>query len=432
MDVHAAAEQIRSVDEMALGLGPGIPGGLLEALGERDDFTDLHVFCALLTGWYPLFTKPGVKLLSGFYGPIERVLLGQGKDVEFVPSDFRGFARVAEERPFRVMATAVAPPDENGFCSLSLHAGATVHALQRACESPDQLVIAEINRQLPRTMGLPPEHPHALHVDAIDVVYEVDRPIFALQEGDPSPVEIAIAEHASAFIHDGCTLQTGIGGIPNAVMKQLAAGDGGDYGVHSEMFTTGLMKLHQAGKVTNQKGIYDGFSPATFAAGTQELYEWLDGNDLVRFLPVDLVNDPSIIARNRDFVSINGALSVDLQGQLVADSIAGDQFSGIGGHEDFVAGAAAHTSDRSLICLPSTAGKGDARISRITAKHPAGTLVTTPRHLTDVVITEYGAAELHAKTVRERAEALAAIAHPAVRDALLAGEDELPPIPAED
>lgn len=431
MDARAAAEQIRDTDEVALGLGPGIPGGLLEALGERERFTDLRIFCALLTGWYPVFTRPGVKLLSGFYGPVERLLLSQGHDVEFMPADFRGFARVARQLAGRVVATAVAPPDSQGRLSLSLHAGASVAALHAAAADPGRMLVAEINHRLPRTVGLPPDHPHALHVDEVDVLYEVDRPPFVLDEGDPSPIEVAIAGHVAPYIRDGSTLQTGIGGVPNAVMKQLAAGDGGDFGVHSEMFTTGLMKLHLAGKVTNRKGIYDGFSPATFAAGTLELYEWLDGNDSVRFLPVEHINDPSIIARNRNFVSINGALSVDVHGQLVADSIAGRQFSGIGGHSDFVAGAVAAEGGHSLICLPATAGRGEGRVSRIVTRHPAGSLVTTPRHLTDVVITEYGAAELTARTVRERAEALAAIAHPAVRDALLAGETELPPIPAE-
>jgi acyl-CoA hydrolase len=329
----------------------------------------------------------------------------------------------------RVLAVSVAPPDARGRLSLALHAGAGVADLYRACADPDRLVIAEINPALPRTCGLPPEHPHCLHIDQVDVAYETDHPPFELNEPASSEVEVAIAEHCNRYIHDGSTLQTGIGGVPNAVMKLLAEGDGGDFGVHSEMFTTGLMHLHRAGKVTNKKGVYDGFSPATFAAGTLDLYAWLDGNEEVRFLPVEHVNDPSIIARNRNFVSINGALSIDLQGQIVADSIAGDQFSGIGGHMDFVSGAIGAPHGHSLVCLPATAGKDARRVSRIVPHHPAGTLVTTPRHQTDVIITEFGAAELANRTVRERAAALAEIAHPAVRDALRAGASELPDIP---
>jgi len=431
MDAREAATLIRDTDMLGVGLGPAQPGGLLEALGERDRFEHFQVYGALIVGWYDLFTKPGVELLSGFYGPIERLLISQGHHVEFVPADFRGFTRAFKHLKPRVLATSVAPPDDEGRLSLSLHAGAGVADLYQAVHDPERLVIAEINPALPRTVGLPPDHPHCLHVDDVDVLYETDHAPFVLNEPDPSAVEIAIAEHCSRYVHDGSTLQTGIGGIPNAVMKLLAEGDGSDFGVHSEMFTTGLMKLHQAGKVTNKKGVYDGFSPATFAAGTTELYEWLDHNETVRFLPVEYVNDPSIIAKNRDFVSINGALAVDLQGQIVADSLAGDQFSGIGGHMDFVSGAIGAPNGHSLVCLPSSAGTAPKQVSRIVPVHPAGSLITTPRHQTDVVVTEYGSAELANKTVSQRAEALIEIAHPAVRDVLRAGSLELPDIPAE-
>jgi len=431
MDAAAVAREIRDTDRLVIGLGPGQPGALLHALGERDRFDDLRVFAALLADWYTLFTRPGVKLQSGFFGPVERLLGQQGHDIEFVPADFRGFIRIAEQLDARVVATAGAPPDADGRLSLSLHAGATVAELHRAGADPGRLLIAEVNHQLPRTLGCPPEHPHSLHVDEVDLLYEVDRPVFTLDEPPPSPTDLAIARHVRPFVHDGCTLQTGIGGVPNAVVKLLAEGEGGDYGIHSEMFTTGLMQLTRAGKVTNRKGVYDGFSAATFAAGTRELYDWLEGNEAVRFLPVERVNDPAIIARNRQFVSVNGALSVDLHGQIVADSLSGAQFSGIGGHEDFVAGAHAGRGGRSLVCLPATVRRDGRLHSRIVSRHPAGSLVTTPRHQTDVIVTEYGAAELPGRSVRERAEALARVAHPAFRDALLAGETDLGTVPDE-
>jgi acyl-CoA hydrolase len=200
------------------------------------------------------------------------------------------------------------------------------------------------------------------------------------------------------------------------VVGLLAEEPGGDYGVHSEMFTTGLMHLHRAGKVSNQrKGTFRGFSIATFALGTAELYEWLDSSSAVRFLPVDVVNAPHTIARNHHVVSLNGALAVDLYGQVSADRIGGRQFSGIGGHEDFVAQSGFELEDRSLICLPSMALIAGEPTSRIVAEFPAGTTVTTPRHQVDVVITEFGAAELRGLTTNERARALAAIAHPDVR-----------------
>jgi acyl-CoA hydrolase len=416
-----AAAQVRSRDSLAIPLGPGQPPDFLHALGERDDFEDLTVFGALLVGAFRIFTRPGVQLLSGFFGPVERGLRDGGHDVRFVPADFRRFAEIARQMAPRVMATAATPPDENGLCSLSLHAGATVEELHRCGRDPDRLLVVEANSQLPRTLGLPPEHLHALHVDEIDLLVEADREVVALPDLPPTEVEKVIARHAAAFIRDGCTLQTGIGGVPNAVATLLAEGPGGDYGVHSEMFTTGLMRLHRAGKITNaRKGWNDGVSIATFAMGTRELYDWLDGagRESVRFLPAGLVNDPALISRNRALISINGALSVDLVGQLVADEVGGRQHSGIGGHEDFVTGAAFSEGGRSLICLPSTARVGGEVISRIVRAFPPGTCVTTPRHQVDVIITEYGAAELSGLTNAQRRAALTAIAHPDFRDAL--------------
>jgi len=197
------------------------------------------------------------------------------------------------------------------------------------------------------------------------------------------------------------------------------------------MFTDGLMHLHRAGKVSNRKGLHDGVSIVTFAMGTRVLYDWLVGNEAVRFLPADQVNEPGLIALNRRVISINGALAVDLVGQVVADRIGEREHSGIGGHEDFVTGAAFSEDGRSLICLPSTANTATGRISRIVAGFPLGTCITTPRHQVDVIVTEYGTAELAGKTEAERVSALVAIAHPAVRDALRARVADLPVIPSD-
>ena len=424
-----AASRVRSGDTLGIPLGPGQPVAFLHALGERDDLRSLTVFSGLLLDFYPLFTRAGVRLLSGFFGPVERALLAAGHDVQFVPADFRRFSRFARQLSPRVMATAAAPPDADGWLSLSLHAGATVEELQLCGRDPERLLVVEVNPQLPRTRGLPPEHPHALRLAEVDVLVESDRAVPVLPEQEPNEIEIRIAEHASRFIADGSTLQTGIGGVPNQIARRLAEGLGGDYGIHSEMFTDGLWALHRAGKVTNRKGIFDGFSVATFALGSRELYRWLDGNDEVRFLPVELVNDPARISRNRRMVSINGALSIDLLGQVVADRIGRRQHSGIGGHEDFVTGAALSDGGRSLLCLPSTATTPAGRVSRIVAAFAPGTSVTTPRHQIDVVVTEHGAAELAGLTCEARAEALVAIAHPDVREALRA-EKELPLLPS--
>jgi acyl-CoA hydrolase len=422
-----AAAMVADTDTLGIPLGPGQPPSFLHALGEREQFTDLQISGALLVDFYEVFGRPGVHYRSGFYGPLERLLRTAGNDVQFVPADFRRFAPLLEELRPRIMSTVASPPDAEGYCSLSLHAGATVGELHRAGADPDRVLLVEANPNFPRTFGLPPTHTHSLHVDEIDVLVEGDRPPFVISDPDPTDVDRAIAENAMRFVTSGCTLQTGIGAVPGMVATLVAQGDGGAYGIHSEMFTNGLMALHEAGKVENRKGVYDGVSITTFAAGSLELYRWLDGNPDVRFLPVHEVNSPDVISRNHRMVSLNGALAVDLAGQAVADTLVGTQYSGIGGHEDFVASSGLELEDRSLICLPSLAVVGGKAMSRIVDRFRAGTIVTTPRHQLDTVITEHGIAELRGRTVRERARALAAIAHPDHRDDLLASAEQWPP-----
>jgi len=416
-----AAVRVRDVDTLAVPLGPGQPTGFLHALGERERFEKLEVFAALLVDLFPLFTRPGVTLYSGFFGPVERGLRDAGFDVHFVPADFRRFAQIARRMAPRVMATTASPPDAQGRCSLSLHSGATENELERCGRDPDRLLVVEVSPHYPDTRGVG-HHDHGVHVDEIDLLVHSDSEPHTLPEPAPSEVERAIARHALHFIPEGATLQTGIGGVPNAIAHLIAEGPGGGFGVHSELFGDGLMTLHRAGKVDDRaKGFHDGHSVCTFAMGTRELYDWLggEGRERVRFLPVEEVNDPHLIARNRNMVSINGALAVDLVGQVVADHLNGRVYSGIGGHEDFVSGAAFSEGGRSLVCLPATAGKQ----TRIVADFGPSTCITTPRHQVDVVVTEHGAAELAGKTSAERREALIAIADPAHREALRSAEE---------
>jgi len=418
-----AAAHLTRADTLGVPLGPGQPPGLMRALGQREDWTDLRVVGALMSVGTELFARPGVHYLSGFYGPFERALRDQGANISFAPADFRRFAPLLEQSPPRVMATAASPPDADGWCSLSLHAGGTIGALNAAGADPDRLLIVETSERFPRTFGHLPEHRHAIHVDQIDVLVASEDGPTALPEAPAGPIDEQIAAHARRFITDGATLQTGIGSIPSAIATRLAADEGGGYGLHTEMFTDGCMRLHHAGKVTNQKGHLDGVSVTTFAFGSQALYDWLGGNEEIAFLPVEHVNAPDIIARNAGMITINGALAVDIHGQVVADTINGSQFSGIGGAEDFISGPGMSLSQRALICLPSTTTVGGRLFSRIVPWFPAGTVITTPRHQVDVIITEYGAAELEGLTVRQRGHALAAIAHPDFRDELIAAAD---------
>jgi acyl-CoA hydrolase len=414
-----AAARLEPADTLAIPLGTGQPPAFMEALGRRDDWRDLRIGGALLLAWSDAFTHPHVHYLSGFFGPLERALRDQDANISFAPADFRRFAPLLEQQHPRVVATVAAPPDDTGHCSLSLHSGGTYAELGRAAADPERLLVVEVSPNFPRTHGLPPEHPHSIDLDEIDILIESEATPFALPEPEPGEIDAAIAEHARAFIPDGATLQTGIGTIPSAIVGRLAEGGGGDYGVHSEMFTNGLMALHEAGKVTNRKGQFDGVSVATFAGGSAELYRWLEGNEEIAFLPVEVINSPDLIGRNRLMVTINAALAVDIHGQVVADTIGGRQYSGIGGHEDFISGPALSLEDRALLCLPSTVSVDGELRSRIVPWFDAGTVITTPRHQVDVIITEHGAAELQGLTVRQRGEALASIAHPDFRDELL-------------
>lgn len=413
-----ATARLEPVDTLGIPLGTGQPPGFMAALGERDDWTDLRIYGALLLAWSEAFKHTNVHYLSGFFGPVERSLRDSGANISFAPADFRRFEPLLEQQRPRVMATVAAPPDGGGWCSLSLHAGGTRRELSRAASDPERLLVVEVSPNFPHTAGLPPEHLHAIHVDEIDILVESDSHPFALPEPEPAAADEAIAAHARRFVVDGSTLQTGIGAIPSAIVARLAEGEGGDYGVHSEMFTNGLMALHEAGKVTNRKGQFDGVSVATFAGGSPDLYEWLDENPEVAFLPVEVINSPDVIGRNRLMITINAAISVDIHGQVVADTIAGSQYSGIGGHEDFISGAALSLEDRSLLCMPSTVTIGGELRSRIVPFFEAGTVITTPRHQVDVIITELGAAELQGLTVHQRGDALAEIAHPDFRDEL--------------
>ncbi len=423
MSPEQAAERIRVDDTLGMPLATGQPGALLAALGKRTDWEELRVYGALLAVGTELFNHPNVHYLSGFFGPIERMLRDSGANISFAPADFRRFTPLLQALAPRVMTTAVSPPDGDGYCSLSLHAGHSVEELHRAGADPERILLAEASPAFPRTRGLPPHHMHRLHVDEIDWLVESDNAPLPLPEAEPTETERRIAANAAAFISDGCTLQTGIGGVPSMIATILAEGDGGDYGVHSEMFTSGLMSLHEAGKVTNRKGNLDGVSVATFAAGSEELYRWLDENDEVAFLPVDVVNSPVSIRANRRMVTINAAIAVDVQGQVVADTVGGRQYSGIGGHEDFITGPALELSDRALLCLPSTTTIDGELRSRIVPFFEPGAVVTTPRHQVDVIVTEYGAAELQGKTIHQRGLELAAIAHPDFRDEIVAAAE---------
>lgn len=420
-----AVSLIRDVDSVGLGLVSGTPRTILEEMSQRRDWKNLTISGGLLLGTYGVFSHPNVHYRASFYGGAERHYRDHGADVQFVPSFFRHYGLLTQHIHARVMIMQASMPDENGDVSFSLYNGAHLEECRRAGADPDRLLILECSPRFPTTHALA-GHAHTLTLDEIDIIVVSDAAPTVLAKEEGTAEDYAIAEYAASYIKDGATLQTGIGAVPNLVAQALVKGGGGDYGVHSEMFTDGLYELARAGKVTNAaKEINRGVSVTTFALGSTEMYDYLHDNPSVGFAPVSYTNDPSVIARNPRMVSINSALEVDLQGQIIADALGVRQYSGVGGHMDFVEGTSLSLEHASLICLQSTALVKGVLKSRIIGSMDSHSAVTTPRHLTGIIVTEYGCADLRGLSVRERAQSLVAIAHPDFRDELSACAESL-------
>jgi acyl-CoA hydrolase len=418
LDLSEAAMLVQRRDSLLFGLVPGQPIGLLEAIGARTDLEDVVLYCGLMGHPYALLRNPAVRVVSGFFGPVERMARAAGARISFLPADFLGLERGALRLKPRVVVAATTPPDADGWLSFGAHAGASYRPFVEACRDPARLAIAEVNPKMPRIDGLDEYGRNRVHVSEVDAWVEHAADLAALPAAQPSREDLAIAGHVCDHIEPGAVLQFGIGAVPDEIARLLAEGANGGYGIHTEMICDGVMRMHEAGKVTNRKPVYDGFTVATFALGSERLYRWLDGNPLVRVLPVCAVNDPAILRHIPGFVSINAALAVDLAGQVAADFIAGRQYSGIGGHELFVVGASEAPDGRSFICLKSTATVAGKRLSTIVPALAPGTRVTTARHHVQYVVTEHGVVDLSVLSDDERPAALIRIAHPDFRDEL--------------
>lgn len=415
-----AAALVRPRDTLACGLVAGQPAGFLDALGARRDLEDVVLYTGLLLQPYALLQTPGVRIVSGFFGPIERMARAMGGRVTYIPRDFNGLERLAMDVAPRVMLAVTSPPDADGYLSFGVHAGATFRPFHAAARDPARLAIAEVNRRMPRVPGLPELGGNRIHVSEVDVLVEHDADLVTIADAPPSAADLAIARRVCERIPPGAVLQFGIGAIPNAIAGILAAEGQGGFAVHTEMISDGIMRLHRAGAVANRKPIYDGVTVATFALGSRALYDWLDGNPDVRILPVTAVNGPAVLAQLPDLTSVNGAIAIDLAGQVAADTIGDRQYSGTGGHEAFVSGAGSAPGGRSFLCTRATATVDGAPISTIVAAFPPGTRVTTPRHHVQWVVTEHGAVDLSVLDDVERPRALVELADPSFRAALRA------------
>jgi len=415
LEAADAVRLVRARDTVMTGLAGGQTPGLLEALGTRTDLEQVSLYGALFMRPYALLEHPAIRVQSGFFGPAERVVRAQGATIEYMPVDFHGTERLLLRSKPRVIFAATTPPDREGWLNFGIHAGATDRVLRAALTDPERLVVCEANPHMPWIEGMESFGRNRVHVSQIDAWVEHPVELLSLPAIPATPEETAIARHVEGLIEDGATLQFGIGGVPDEVATLLANGTRRGFGIHTEMFSDGAMRLHLADKVANRKGLYDGVSVATFAFGSAELYRWLDHHPLVRMLPVSATNEPAQLRQLTRFVSINGALIVDSRGQVAADYVAGRQYSGIGGHESFVMGASEAPGGRSIVCLKSTATVNGQRISTIVPRLPEAATVTTPRHHVQWIVTEHGAVDLSPLGDRSRARALIEIAHPDFR-----------------
>jgi acyl-CoA hydrolase len=414
----SATEAVHCVGDGArilVGSGAAVPVGLLQALCDRSrSLRDVEV-CQLLTLGDAPYLHPSleghIRHNAFFIGANARAAVQAGR-ADFTPVFLSEIpALIRGPLPIDVALVQVSPPDRHGYCSL----GVSIDIVRAAVDSA-KVVVAEVNARMPRTHG-----DAFVSRERITHCVHVDHPIPELVPEPMSDAERAIGRNVASLVRDGDTLQTGIGGIPNAVLAALTSHR--DLGVHTEMFADGVVDLVERGVVTNaRKSIHPGKLVTSFVMGTKRLYDFVDDNPMIEMHPSDYVNDPFIIARHRGMVAINSALAVDLTGQVCADSIGSKFYSGVGGQVDFVRGAVRAPQGRAILALPSTAKQGT--ISRVVIELAAGSGVTTTRNDVQYVVTEHGVAELHGKTVRQRVRALVAVAHPAFRDELMAGAHE--------
>ncbi|MGQ9676517.1 MAG: GNAT family N-acetyltransferase [Chloroflexota bacterium] len=409
-----AISRIRSGSRVFLGSGCAEPQHLLNALvelgGEGGRLHDVEIVHHLSVGTARHAAKQfdrNFRHNSFFVGPGVRQAISEGW-ADYVPIFLSEIPALLRKGRMHLDAALVqvSPPDQHGYCSF----GVSVDVHQAAVESAEY-VVAQINPRMPRTLGN-----SFVHVSRFDAIVLWEEPLLEVPPSRPDDVSRAIARHISRLIENGSTIQAGIGAIPSAVLQCLT--DKRDLGVHTEMFTDGIIDLIEEGVINNsRKTFHPGKVLASFCMGTRRLYDYIDGNPIFEFQPADYTSSPINIAKNHKMVAINTALEVDMTGQVCADSLGHLIYSGIGGQADFIRGAALAPDGKPIIALPSTA-KGGA-VSRIVPRLSPGAGVVTTRGDVHYIATEYGVAYVHGKSLRERALALIAIAHPKFRDELL-------------
>jgi acyl-CoA hydrolase len=382
------------------------PTPLLDALVRRRDLEAVRLY-HMHTEGPCAFTEPEhtkrITSISLFTGHAARQPIAEGR-ADFMPiflSDIPPLFTTGRI-PLDAALLQLSPPDHHGLCTL----GTSIDAAKAAADSAP-ILLAEINSQMPRTHGN-----SAVRFDRLTAFVRTDRPLYETVPAPETEVEQRIGEIVAELVEDGSTLQMGIGGIPDAVLRRL--GNKHELGVHTERFSDGVIPLVEGGVVTNRKKeVHPGRTVTSFVRGTRRLYDYVNDNMMVEFHPCDRTNDTGLIRKNPKVVAINSAIEIDLSGQVCADSMGHAIFSGIGGQMDFIRGAALSHGGKAIIALPSTAAHG--KVSRITPALKVGAGVVTTRGHVHWVATEYGAVNLHGMTLRERGEALLSIAHPDFR-----------------
>lgn len=406
-----AVKIIKSGDKVVIGNATGEPLPLVQALlDNRESYQNVDIIAMFTmdkSEWADPENKGHFNFNCLFAAGTNRAAISNG-DADFTSIFFHEYPKYFEEeiRP-DVMLIQLSSPDSNGYCSF----GTAVDFTKPAAEISN-IVIAQINKNMPRTMG-----DSFIHISKLNYICEVDTPLPELPDLPIGETELSIGKNIANLINDGDTLQLGIGGIPNAVLSCLHHKK--NLGIHSEMISDGVVDLIKEGVINNsRKNFHKNKSVVSFVMGSKKVYDFVNDNPTIEMRSVDYVNDPVVIMKNDNMVAINSCLQVDLLGQVVSDSIGLNQFSGIGGQVDFVRGANMSRGGRAIIAMPSTAAKG--KVSRIVPFINEGSAVSTTRNDVDYIVTEFGVAKLHAKTCRQRAKELINIAHPDFQSLLIA------------
>jgi 4-hydroxybutyrate CoA-transferase len=405
-----AVKHIKSGDRVVIGHAAGEPTAVINAMVRNaDQYKDVETLQMVCKGEAP-YCRPEMKehfRNNSLFVTTHTMQQAAAEDrCDVTPVYFSEVPDLLRyDLPVDVALIQVSTPDKHGYCSYGISVDYTKPAAEAA-----KTVIAEVNPNMPRTLG-----DCFIHVSDIDYIVESDDPILELPPAKLGDAEYAIGRNCASLIHDGDTLQLGIGAIPDAVLVSLK--DKKDLGIHSEMVSDGVVDLVEAGVITNKrKNFLPGRSVVTFLMGTRRLYDYVDDNPSVAMYPVDFVNDPYIIAKNDNLISINSCVEVDLQGQVVSTTVGLRRISGVGGQVDFVRGANMSKGGKTIMAIQSTARNGT--VSKIVPFVNKGASVTTSTYDVNYVVTEYGIAKLKGQTLRNRARALITIAHPKFRDML--------------